>query len=103
MPKRYAVDPNMLLRDGRRVPTYHLVQHPLLSYKLGKEVNDNVLVAQRQIGVILRAGLAEALTLDLYRALVTALGALLRRLTGNSEYGLAPVRLQSNGNLAAEM
>ena len=33
----------------------------------------------------------------------TALGALLRRRTGNSDHGLASVRLQSNGNLAAEM
>ena len=29
--------------------------------------------------------------------------ALLLRRTGNSEHGLASVRLQSNGNLAAEM
>ena len=33
----------------------------------------------------------------------TAVGALLRRRTGNSDHGLASVRLQSNGILAAEL
>ena len=34
---------------------------------------------------------------------MTQAAALLLRRTGNSEHGLAPVRHQSNGNLAAEM